>query len=228
VGYIELTSYAVTGMGIVPGVAASGILNFSTMSASGFAFSGRPQDLTGYWQYMAFGSDKGFFDILLTKWNPGLNQRDTIAYNHHKLAGMEMAWVSFAIPLIYYSGGFPDTASILLSSSGPNPVAGSYVFVDSLAFSGSVAGIQQHSSSLEIEILPNPVVDNLNLRLSSSKTKGGLIEIFDTMGRKVKSLNDIDFVNKPDIDISELAKGEYILKFSTSKNETTTIKFIKQ
>ncbi len=226
--YINVTSANVTGMGIMPGIAASGNLNFSNKSASGFAFSARPQDLTGYWQYMAFGSDKGYFEILLTKWNSILNTRDTIAYNHHKLPGMEMSWVSFAIPLVYLSGAFPDTASILISASGPTPVAGSYVFVDSLSFSGAVAGVYELKLETKIQVFPNPSNDKLSIHLSNASITNCSVELFDIQWKKIKSYNCADFSAPVSIDISDLNKGEYFLKLVTLQKEILNAKFTKQ
>jgi hypothetical protein len=96
--YIKLVSQTVTGMGVVPGIAVSGVLNTTTLlPESGFAYADRPTSLQGNWQFMASGTDQGFIAVFLTKWNTLLNRRDTIAGASSPLHGMVMSWQSFEL-----------------------------------------------------------------------------------------------------------------------------------
>ena len=125
--YLELTSRLVSGMGVVPGVAVSGVMDEEVLQASsGFAFGGRPASLTGMWQYMAFGNDQGYIAVYLTKWDSVTNMRETVASKTQNLSGMEMSWANFTINLIYTSGEAPDSAMIVLAASGDSPVNNSY------------------------------------------------------------------------------------------------------
>lgn len=69
--YIMLTTQAVTGLGIVPGLAVTGTIDSINYAIQGgFPYSQRPQYLLGNWQYMPFsGTDFGYISIILTKWN---------------------------------------------------------------------------------------------------------------------------------------------------------------
>lgn len=71
----------------------------------------------------------------------------------------------------------------------------------------------------EISIYPNPVKDILFIK---SKEKIVKVEIFDSAGRILKSLS----LNGDSINVSELSKGNYIIKLIT-KDKSVIEKFIK-
>jgi hypothetical protein len=226
--YLKLTSKTVSMMGVMPGVAVCGTISMSTyQAASGFAFTQRPQNLTGAWQYMAAGADSGFVSVYLTKWNTALGKRDTIAMVMQYLSGMAMSWTNFSIPLMYMGGANPDSAMITLSSSGATPVANSYLYVDNLAFTGSVAGIKENNAATTVKLFPNPASDKLVVSSNNLKASTGQIEIYDVIGNKVKSVNNVDFTNDVIIDIADLNQGGYFIKVNTSQGVITN-KFLKQ
>jgi len=227
--YLKLVSKNVTGMGVMPGIATTGMINMSTMGVTGgFASTQRPQSLTGAWQHMASGNDAGFIAVYLTKWDATMGMRDTVAMAMQSTSSMVMSWASFTIPLMYMSGAIPDTAQIILSSSGMTPVANSYLYIDNLALTGTVAGIKQNNlNQADVTLFPNPSSDKLTVSVRNSKTTKGQIEITDMQGRKVKSLNGIDFTSSTNVDIADLIKGEYIIKLSSSEGFINK-KFLKQ
>lgn len=138
--YLKLTSKTVSGMGVVPGVAVSGEIDPVTKKAkSGFAMAQRPTSLTGKWQHMAYGSDNGFISVYLTRWNSTTASRDTIGSAKQNLGAMVMSWANFSIPITYNSISTPDSCIITLSASGAIPVNSSYLYVDNLAFVGTVS-----------------------------------------------------------------------------------------
>lgn len=224
-GYLKLVSKSVTGMGVMPGIAATGSINVGSMQVNGgFPFTQRPQSLTGAWQYMASGADQGYVSVLLTRWNTGMNMRDTIALIANPLPGMAMTWATFTLNFTYLSGANPDTAQIILSASGITPVATSYLYVDDLAFAGSVVGINELNSNVVVNLFPNPVADKLNIRvLNSSPQSAG---IYDIQGKMIKSVDFIKHAREMVIDVSELSKGLYTLKITTQSGITSR-KFLK-
>lgn len=226
--YIKLISKNVSMMGIMPGVAVSGVIDMTTYSAaSGFAFTQRPQSLNGAWQYMASGADAGYVAAYLTQWNTGTNQRDTIAMINESLTSMAMSWTNFSLNFMYMSNNAPDSAIIILSSSGPTPVANSYLYVDNLAFAGSVAGITENKNAIcQLSIFPNPANNQLNINVTGVKNKAQ-VDVYNVIGSKVKTLTNVDFSSNQTIDISSLADGQYILKI-TSSNTVLSRKFFKQ
>ncbi len=226
--YLKLVSKNVSMMGVMPGVAVSGVISMATYQpSSGFAFAQRPQSLTGSWQHMVYGNDTGYVAIYLTKWDNLMMMRDTIAMAVQTLPDMVMMWANFTIPLMYMSGGMPDTALITLSASGPNPVANSYLYVDNLAFAGSVSGIKENKFTADVKLFPNPATDKLVINLTNTKTTKAQLEVYDIVGSKVKSIGETDFSSNYTLDIADLAKGQYIIKF-TSVDCIITRKFLKQ
>jgi len=215
--FLELVSYTVSGMGVMPGIAVCGKLNTTTMKAiSGFPFNQRPKSITGEWQYMASYADTGYMDVFLTRWNSAKNNRDTIAKLHDILMGMEMNWVKFSVDLKYLSGSDPDSAVIIFNASGTKPADQSYIFVDELAFSGNVAGMDPEMDPYfsRVDIYPNPVSGN-TLYFNFSDAHSGLasIQVISMDGKEILNTT-ANLSSAHSIDISDIPAGQYILKMS--------------
>jgi hypothetical protein len=211
--YLKLTSRntGISGL-VLPGVAVSGLIDIITQQPkSGFAFSGQPQALTGKWQHMIFGNSQGYVDVKLTKWNSSTNSRTIVANGHVDLTGMAMSWANFSVPLAYLETYAPDSCIITLSASGTAPTNNDYLWVDALAFTGSVAGLTDNSLNQKIKLFPNPTASNLNVDLSSLNTREVKIRILDMLGNELISLNKMNVFSNTSIDVSTLATGNYIL-----------------
>jgi Secretion system C-terminal sorting domain len=227
--YLKLTSKTVSGMGVQPGIAVSGILNTSTFQAiSGFAYTNRPGELDGSWQFMAGGSDQGYIAVYLTKWDAGLNKRDTIGQVVNPLPGMVMSWRNFFLPLSYSNSDIPDTAVIILSASGKNPVNGSYLYIDNLSFAGGTVGVEDHSALSGLLVFPNPVTQNkLVVNSKNREITADYIDILDLHGKLIISKTMINQDFPVSMDVSTLHPGEYFLRVTT-QGITFGLKFIKQ
>lgn len=226
--YLKLVSKTVTGLGVVPGVAVCGVIDVAAMKPkSGFPFTQQPQKLTGSWQYMASGADAGFVGVYLTKWNSGTMMRDTIAKAKQNLSGMAMSWTTFSINLSYMSSIAPDSAIIVLSASGTTPVANSYLYVDNLAFSGSVTGINTIENLISnITAYPNPTTENISVELNAQKTVSIKLQLVDLTGKLIREINAGEIQGKYNTTINTLgiSKGIYFLKISA--NDASEIKKI--
>lgn len=227
--YLKLISKTVSGMGVQPGVAVSGVLNTTTFEAiSGFPYSERPESLDGAWQFMANGSEQGYIAVYLTKWNTGLNLRDTIGQVINPLPGMVMSWRSFSLPLSYSNSELPDTAMIILSASGKSPVNGSYLYIDNVVFAGGTIGMLDHSFSSGLMVFPNPVTqDRLTIYKKDHESKVDFIEILDLNGKFIMRKMMMNQHFPLSLDVSSLHAGQYYLEISL-QNGTITRKFIKQ
>ncbi len=227
--YLKLITQAVSGMGVQPGIAVSGLLNTTTFQAvSGFAYADRPVSLKGKWQFMASGSDKGYISLYLTKWNGALKMRDTIGEVKYLLTGMVMSWQSFTLPISYNSLEIPDSAIIILSASGKIPVAGSYLYIDNLSFFGSTSGWEELSNQAGLMIFPNPVIQNkLVVDFKNREIKADHADIIDLHGNVI-SRKEIKNQSFPvTIDVSNLHAGSYFLRI-TSPTGSFGSRFIKQ
>ncbi|MBI1781664.1 MAG: T9SS type A sorting domain-containing protein, partial [Sphingobacteriales bacterium] len=203
------------GMGVVPGVAVSGVIDMVTYKPkSGFAYSQRPLSLTGSWQYMPSGSDQGFVGVYLTKWNTSMNMRDTIAMATQNLTSMMMSWTSFTINLNYMSTASPDSAIIIFSASGSTPVNNSAMYIDNLAFSGTATGIKENTvNHINFTIFPNPSNEKVVLNYTLKSTENVVIKISDVTGKIVKELkpNGVIGNNKQELNTSNLSQGIYTI-----------------
>ncbi len=228
--YLNLTSKT-TLAGVLNGIAVSGKLDSTTMlPVSGFAFNLRPQSLTGKWQHMIYGTSAGSVSVLLTKWNTLSSKRDTVATAYRALADMIMSWANFSINLTYQSGEYPDSCIIVLQASGSAPTNQDYLYVDNLAFIGSVASVENNTTSLNVvSIFPNPSNSLITINLIGNSTQTTLIELLDLEGRVVISKNAgiLPSQSKQIIDVSSLSKGVYIVNIKTG-NETVCKKIVLQ
>lgn len=216
--YLKLTSTNVSGMGVIPGIAVSGMLDMNNFTAvSGYSFAEHPTSFSGKWQYMGgSGSDNGSILVYLTKWNTVMNKRDTVGYVEHNLSGMAMSWANFSLPITYNSSATPDSCVITLNASGTNPAVGSYLYVDNLNFSGITTGITENSTIGTFAIFPNPAQNQLNVNLSGLKTEAQRMEIIDYAGKLLLSVSSNGTLTQT-INIEDLAVGFYLLNIYTSK-----------
>lgn len=184
--FLMLTSKTVN-TSVVPGMAICGKYDFvNKQPQSGFAYSGRPASLTGRWQYMASGTDTGRIAVYLTRWNTTTNKRDLVGGVEYDLPGMVMSWAPFSIPITYVSGATPDSAIIGLTASNKTVTAGSYLYVDSLNFTGHVVGISATQyKKYSVLLSPNPAKDNLSVDFGFTTTDPVTLWIIDMYGRVV-------------------------------------------
>ena len=218
--YLKLTSKNVSGMGVMPGVAVSGMMDMATFQPmSGFPYTMRPQNLTGSWQHMASGADAGFVAVYLTKWNTSMMMRDTIAKAKQTLGGMVMSWTTFSINLTYMNSAMPDSAVIVLSASGNMPVANSYLYIDNLSFAGTVTGINHIENFVSnISAYPNPATENITIELTAQKSSTIKLQLVDVMGKLIREVNSgtVQGNYKQTINTGGIEKGTYFLKIVAS------------
>ncbi len=216
--YLKLTSLNVGG-NVVNGIAVSGVLDTITLKPkSGFAYNLRPASLTGKWQHMISGTSQGSITASLTKWNTNTNSRDTIATAKKTLSGMAMSWAAFTINFSYLTGDFPDSCTIFLKASGNAPANQDYLWVDNLALAGSVAGIDNALPFLnKISVYPNPAHQSLKISLDVSKAHSMELELIDESGNIVylKNIGSKVGLVQQNIEVSEFARGNYILRIKT-------------
>lgn len=213
--YLKLTSKTVAGFGVVPGVAVSGIINPTTMQPeSGFAYNLRSANFTGKWQHMIFGTSQGFIDIQLTRWDVPSQARVLVASKHYNLTGMSMSWNTFSIPLTYIDGNYPDSCIITLSASGSTPANDDYLWVDDLAFTGSVpVGISELNSNSSIIIYPNPAMDVVTLEINKASYEDMELTIYTSAGKLVKS--ELLKHQQHQLNVADLSNGIYTITIQT-------------
>jgi hypothetical protein len=220
--YIKITTVSHMGT-TIPGIAVSGSLDISNpldIKYSGFAFSERPEKLTGSWQYMAMGpNDQGFIYVLLTKWNAATMSRDTVGSGRELLAGMVMSWADFSIPMTYSDPAPPDSAIIVLAASGAGTelTANSYLYVDNLAFQDGGTGINAATKLVEdLTVYPVPAKNTMTVYFKTiNKAQKLSVELTDIQGRSLlqKTIKENHFI----LDVSIIASGNYFLKITDGR-----------
>jgi hypothetical protein len=175
------------GNSVVNGIAVSGKLDTITMQPiSGFAYAGQPKSFTGKWEFMWMNASPGSVSATLTKWNVSTKQREVVATASQILGGMIMSWETFSIDFSYVSATIPDSCLIVLKASGSDPGNGDYLFVDDLAFTGSVAGVQVNSGFVNsIRIYQNAIAKNIIVNFNLTQPENILIQITDLTGKRI-------------------------------------------
>ncbi len=215
--YLKLIS-RIVGANVVNGMAVSGKLDSVTMQPiSGFAFNMRPKSLTGSWQYMNSGS-AGSVNAILSRWDNGQNKRVTVATANKPLSGMAMSWANFSIDFTYVDGNNPDTCIITLKASGLAPASADYLYVDNLAFTGTVAGVEDNTDVISnMNLYPNPSSNFLTINFTLAKSQNVTLSIIDIFGKIVKDDN-LGIINgnaERLINTNNLAKGTYFVSITT-------------
>ena len=225
--YLKLTSKSVSGMGVVPGIAVSGLINTTTMQPqSGFAFNQQPASLTGKWQHMIFGSSQGSVDVQLTRWDMGMQMRMPVASAHLVLSGMAMSWTNFTIPLVYSDFSAPDSCIITFAASGANPTDGDYLYIDNLAFVGNVTALANLKQQNSVRIFPNPVINKINIAGNHADTQKMDVVVLDLAGNILSAQSSLDNSAINQVDVENLPKGFYVLKM-ISADSIQVFPFVK-
>ncbi|MCB0479067.1 MAG: PCMD domain-containing protein [Crocinitomicaceae bacterium] len=131
-----------------------------------------------------FGTiDTCMIAAIVSKWNPSLMKRDTIAYGEFKSKDSTSGFTPFLIPLNYNQAMAGDTISLLFLSSSRGTAfagsSGSLLVLDSIYFSGDYLSIDDNmTSDLNVYTYLN------NLYVKDVSSENTLI-INDMLGREV-------------------------------------------
>lgn len=79
----------------------------------------------------------------------------------------------------------------------------------------------------DINIVPNPAESSIDVILNETKTYSA-VEIYNTLGQKVKSITNGLEGSKFSFDISDLSKGIYFVTVTTLDNEVIAKKLVKE
>ncbi|MBL7963755.1 MAG: T9SS type A sorting domain-containing protein [Flavobacteriales bacterium] len=216
-----ITSRAAMGGGLpIQGWVSAG----TSGTNDGFPNTSRPAMLTGQWQYGIQPNDTGQVIVALSKWNSMTSSTDLIAFGSLEVTGSQGTWQSFSVPLSYSSSDTPDTAYIQIVSSinFGSPVAGSFMKVDDLAFSGTV-GVYEAISPAPLAVFPNPGKDLITLTLPPGPHT---ITLFDATGRMVLQQRTTD--ERTVIGTEQLPAGLYRITMRDEQGATMGATWVKE
>ena len=92
-------------------------------------------------------------------------------------------------------------------------------------------GVSEPSAGIEkLSIYPNPATDRVKIQLETLQPETIQINLYDVVGREISKIIEFDAKNQHffyDMDVSNLEKGVYMLKISTSKGQVMRKLIIK-
>lgn len=123
--------------------------------------------------------------------------------------------------IIYYEGTGDTTVVLVLKTGGNNEYS---VLLDNVSVYGEASAVQFNSSNPALNVFPNPVGDELNIRLDNSIEE---VELFNLTGQSVYSMKNIGLQNVK-IEVSTLASGIYLGVVRDSNGNTSMFKSLKK
>ena len=96
--------------------------------------------------------------------------------------------------------------------------------IEDIVFQEEELGFEDHISS-NINLYPNPTSNILNVQ--SLTPFQGIVHIMNTNGQIIKSISGLEGLNDATIDVSDLAKGVYVLHIHFENATESSQKFIK-
>lgn len=199
------------------GALFTGAVAFSTpYMFPGYASQQRPAAMSYYTKYTPMSGDTAFALVAVTHWNGA--SRDTIAYGFDYIDFAITAYQQRSITLTYdaaFAGVFPDTISIMFSASSfNNPIAGSALWVDEVAFTGYV-GMEDHTQNNGVFVYPNPSSSVTEFDVTTDNASE--VIVYDMTGREVTRENFNGRAAR--VQSAELANGSYTYSIISFEGE---------
>ena len=204
--------------GVVGGAANTGPITFGG-SGPVFgreAYASQPISYSFYYQYAPVSGDSGITQIILTKWNTGTNQRDTLAVGGSLIGGTVSVYTQKTVPINWLiTGTNPDSVQLIFGStkhSTSTAPLGTQMYVDDVTMDFST-GIQSNIANGFVGAYPNPASSAVTITSTHENAVNALV--FDVTGRMVCSALLNNKTTK--IDVSSFENGMYIY-IVTDKN----------
>lgn len=215
--YLKLT--VKSGM---PGIAMSSPTYPTGGNPDGFACTARPAYLTGKYKYSISTTDSAGIFIGFSKWNTTTLSQDPVGgAGIYISGGSATSWTNFSIPITFIGGVYPDSAAIeLVVGIASTPTNGDYLYVDDLAFSGTVSAVGNiEQTDVHLTIAPNPFNSKTVISFTEEQNNT-LLRVLDITGRIVKTIH---FSGKElTLEKEDLQTGIYFLHLVDEKNNVYT------
>lgn len=200
-----------------------------------YTFSKPPMNITGWAKYQPVSGDSASVVLLVSKWNPGKNVKDTLMFGKIVLHTMDAAYKEFTVPMTYYDlVTKPDTVTFLAcSSAGFNVLnlfgsvgqINSTLYIDDIVLA-LTNGIQEVLlPKIGVKTFPNPVKDFLNIELSED-IKEGTLFIYSERGEYLTSFS-LKGINNS-FPVNYFANGLYFYKLMKNNHALNSGSFIIQ
>ncbi len=191
----------------------------------GYAFTGMPQKLTGYFKYQPVNNDTCAFGWGLFKTHNGI--QDTIGYAAIDTSGTFNSWTYFEIPLAYTIWEAPDTMNILFVNSNPLDGlvhTGTKMWVDNLSLVYGTVGIERLTGVKGLNIYAEPFARQLILSSSFEKQENLDIGLFNMYGTEIRHWKRNMQLSTERLDLENLVPGTYVIRISSGSRLIDTRK----
>ncbi len=213
----------------VAGIAYSGAMVMGPPSPGanlpGYAFTARPDSLTGFYKYHAFGLDTCSVMVQLSKWNSATSTRTSIATARFSSSINDSLYRRFSTNLVYTDTAAPDTCVIIITAAAGGPAPkhmGTSVWADDLAFANrNTTGVTPLLTSNNFSVYPNPFTHTLNLN-EAGNIKAERMQLTNLLGQVVLQ------TTTKTLNTGGLANGTYILQVLASDGSVASQKVVKQ
>ena len=206
-----LSSFA----GNLPGMLTLGDFSFDLMSMTatidgGTPFTGKPEKMTGWYQYEPNNNDICLIGAFLLQDNSGT--WDTIATAGFESTATVMTWTQFEAVFDYRNSNTPTHMNIiLLPTDRNNPQAGSTIYIDDLTFEYPQSiGENNNSAKLFSDHDANLI------KLNFAEATDATIVLGDINGRTLKKIHASGI--EASIGMAGIPKGVYIVHISDRSN----------
>ena len=164
----------------------------SGTDGSGFPYTQRSANFTGYYQFSPVSGDRFGINVIL------MSGGNAIAIAAAALSTTVSSYSQFSVPFQYFSGATPDTCIVQIQIIGPGsgadatPHVGSFFLLDDIAFSGTtnVAGANVVSPirfNLS-EAFPNPFNPSTTISFSVETNGYTSLQVCNVLGQHVATL----------------------------------------
>jgi len=190
-----------------------------------FKVDAKPTAINFDYKYIsANNKDSAYVEVILTKNKAGVATKVGGTY---ALLPAQSTYKSVSVPVVFLSGETSADSAIIEFNSSRGEVGtatkavGSTLTVDKVSFTYDVAiGIENLDANSGLKLFPNP--SNGNITIDNAKNEEYSVSILNSSGKLVKSLV-LNPLSSKNVDLSNLNKGLYIVKFE-GKNEAYTSK----
>lgn len=206
-----LSSFA----GNLPGMLTLGDFSFDLMSMTatidgGTPFTGKPEKMTGWYQYEPNNNDICLIGAFLLQDNSGT--WDTIATAGFESTATVLTWTQFEAVFDYRNSNTPTHMNIILMPTDRNnPQAGSTIYIDDLTFEYPQSiGENNNSAKLFSDHDANLI------KLNFAEATDATIVLSDINGRTLKKIHASGI--EASIGMAGIPKGVYIVQISDRSN----------
>ena len=195
----------------------------------GKPFTDKPAKFKGWYKYLSVEGDSAGIVAMLTKYNAGTGQKDTIAEAIGVVLNTVSTYTMFDIDFVYNNNDIdPDSIIIVFTSSGDGGnflgQAGSTLLVDDI-FLEYPSGVQESlAPEFSVQVFPSPANDKLSFEFNTLFPEKLSCFVFAIDGSLIQSFSPKEKTHN--MDVSNWQQGKYIIQAYLGNTLVTTSKFL--